>query len=163
HPAPVIDAMRSAPPEFRLLEARSSARTLDPRGLWRAVRTTWSMGVETSAPGREVAFVGMDDRYPAVPLGIVQFRNVVPEIVARDRWLGVTSAVDADGRPLGYLRYLSDTGAHDRLDGTRNVLAALFAHLNPAGLPPSLTPNSDPRTLIDLAGLERDRFNDLRR
>ena len=163
HAAPLIDAMRSAPPEFRLLEARSSARTLDTRGLWRAVRTTWSMGIESSAPGREVAFVGVDDRYPTVPLGIVQFRNVVPEIVARDRWLGVTSAVDVEGRPLGYLRYLTDTDAGDRLAGTRKILAALFAHVNPTGLPAPLTPSSDPRVLIDLAASQRAIFNDLRR
>lgn len=162
HAAPVIDAMRSAPPEFRLLEARSSAKTLDTRGLWRAVRTTWSMGVESSAPGREVAFVGVDDRYPAVPLGIVQFRNVVPEIVARDRWLGVTSAVDIAGRPLGYLRYLTDADAHDRLAATRRILAALLANVNPAGLPSPLTPAADPRVLIDLAVSQRTRFNELR-
>lgn len=159
---PVITALRSAPPHFRLLEARSSEKTLDPRGLWRAVRATWSMGVESSAPGREVAFVGVDDRYPAVPLGIVQFRNVVPEIVARDRWLGVTSAIDADGRPLGYLRYLAGGDARDRLAGTRKVLAALLANLNPAGLPSPLTPASDPRVLIDLATSQRTIFNNRR-
>src|SRR5262249_1211152 len=91
-PGLVMGALRHAPPEFRLIEARSSTQTLDTRGLWRAVRTTWSMGVESSAPGREVAFIGVDERFPEVPLGIVQFRNVVPEIVSRDRWLGVTSA-----------------------------------------------------------------------
>jgi hypothetical protein len=161
--APVIDAIRSAAPEFRLLEARSSAKALDARGLWRAVRTTWSMGVESSAPGREVAFVGVDDRYPSVPLGIVQFRNVVPEIVSRDRWLGVTSTVAVDGRPLGYLRYLADADARDRLSGTRKVLANLLANINPDGLRLPLTSASDPRPLIDLATSQRVLFNDLRR
>jgi hypothetical protein len=163
NPAPVIAAMRYAPPKLRLLEARSSERTLDTRGLWRAVRTTWSMGVESSAPGREVAFIGVDDRYVSVPLGIVQFRNVVPEIVARDRWLGVTSAFDVEGRPLGYLRYLTGADARDRIASTRKVLEALLAHVNPVGLSTSLSSRSDPRTLIDLAMLQRTRFNDLRR
>jgi hypothetical protein len=158
-----IEAIRSGPPQFRLLEARSSTRRLDARGLWRAVRTTWSMGVESSAPGREVAFVGVDERFPDIPLGIVQFRNVVPEIVARDRWLGITSAVDQKGEPLGYLRYLAGREARERLDGTRSVLAALLSHVNRKGLPASFARDTDPRGLIDLASSQRSLFNELRK
>jgi hypothetical protein len=161
--APAIESMRSAPPQLRLLEARSSAKTLDTRGLWRAVRTTWSMGVESSAPGREVAFVGIDERFPDIPLGIVQFRNVVPEIVARDRWLGMTSSVDPNRKPLGYLRYLVGSDARDRLDGTRSVLTALLKHVNTKGLPEKLSSNADPRALADLAASQRSIFNELRK
>jgi hypothetical protein len=160
---PVIDAIAAAPPSIGLLEARTSTKALDARGLWRAVRTTWSMGVESSAPGREVAFVSVDERYPSVPLGIVQFRNVVPEIVARDRWLGVTAGLDADGQPSGYLRYLSGRDAEERLEGTRNVLAALLANVNDAGLPSPITPTSDSRLLSELAISQRAVFNDMRR
>ena len=160
---PVIRALQSSPPALQLLEAQNSTRTLDARGLWRAVRTTWSMGVESSAPGREVAFVGVDERFPTVPLGIVQFRNVVPEIVARDRWLGVTTSFDAEGHPVGYLRNIAGTDGRERLRGTREVLAALLRHVNPEGLPFTPAPEVQPRLLIDLAGRERTMFNDLRR
>jgi hypothetical protein len=163
HAGPAIEAMRWGPPQFRLLEARSSARRLDTRGIWRAVRTTWSMGVESSAPGREVAFVGVDERFPDIPLGIVQFRNVVPEIIARDRWLGITSAVGPEGEPLGYLRYLTGSDARDRLDGTQGVLATLLAHVNREGLPDSITCDSDPRKLTNLAASQRSGFNELRK
>ena len=162
-PDPVISAIRDSPPELRLLEARSSAKTLDPRGLWRAVRTTWSMGVESSAPGREVAFVGVDERYPTVPIGIVQFRNVVPEIVARDRWLGVTAGFDPEGRPVGYLRYLGGSDAVARLNGTRLLLATLLAHINSDGLQEPPTPEHDARVLADLAISKRTLFNSMRR
>jgi hypothetical protein len=160
---PVIAAMRDAPPAFRLLEARNSVRTLDARGLWRAVRTTWSMGVESSAPGREVAFVGADERFPSVPLGIVQFRNVVPEILARDRWLGITAGFAPDGTPLGYLRYLSDSNSRGRLEGTRDILAGLLANVRREGLPGRIDASTDPRALSQLAVSKRVVFNDMRR
>jgi len=159
----VIRQIASAPPQFQLLEARNTNRTLDNRGLWRAARATWSMGVESSAPGREVAFLGVDATDPRVPLGILQFRNVVPEIVARDRWLGISGAVDSGGIPQGYLRYLTGPDATDRLLATRRVIKSLLDHVNRDGLPANLTACSDPRALIEFANLQRALFNDLRR
>jgi hypothetical protein len=162
-PRAVIRHIASAPPDFQLLEARNANRTLDNRGLWRAARATWSMGVESSAPGREVAFLGVDAIDPRVPLGILQFRNVVPEIVARDRWLGISAAIDSAGKPQGYLRYLTGDDAVDRLQATQAVIRSLLEHVNLDGLPPNLAAQSDPRALIEFATLQRAVFNDLRR
>lgn len=162
-PEVVIRQIASAPPHFQLLEARNSNRTLDNRGLWRAARATWSMGVESSAPGREVAFLGIDAIEPRVPLGIIQLRNVVPEIVARDRWLGVSAAIDSGGKPHGYLSYLTGADATDRLKATCQVIQSLLDHVNREGLPASLTAHSDPRSLFEFANAQRMLFNDLRR
>lgn len=162
-PQAVIRHIASGPPHFQLLEARNTNRTLDDRGLWRAARATWSMGVESSAPGREVAFLGVDAINPRVPLGILQFRNVVPEIVARDRWLGISGAVASSGQPQGYLRYLTGTDARDRLLATQQVIQSLLDHVNLDGLPPNLAAKADPRPLIEFANLQRALFNDLRR
>jgi hypothetical protein len=162
-PRPVIETIVSAPPDFRLVEARNSNKVLDPRGLWRAVRATWSMGVESSAPGREVAFLGVDASHPTMPLGIVQFRNVVPEIVSRDRWLGISGAVDDIGQPLGYLRFLTEPDAADRLRATQGVIQSLLDHVNVDGLPAPATSVADPRLLIEFAASQRAAFNDLRR
>src|SRR5207253_8022836 len=109
-PRLVLTTLMEGPPRIRLERAVQNTRLLDARGLWRAVRATWSMGAEASAPGREVAFVAFDERAPGTPLGILQFRNIVPEIAPRDRWLGV--AVGAGGRSAGgYARLLSGGSA----------------------------------------------------
>jgi hypothetical protein len=121
------------------------------------------MGVESSAPGREVAFVGVDERFPDVPLGIVQFRNVVPEIVARDRWLGVTGAFAPDGSALGYLRFLTSLEASDRLNATMQVLRNLLSMVNPEGLGFRPSEDDDPTILNELAALRRRMFDDARR
>lgn len=162
-PKAVIRRLATAPPRFQLLEARTTNSTLDTRGLWRAVRATWSMGVESSAPGREVAFLGVDANDPRVPLGILQFRNVVPEIVARDRWLGISAAVDSCGQPQGYLRFLAGAEAVDRLLATQRIMQSLLDHVNLSGLPPHVSAQTDPRTLIEFASAQRVIYNDSRR
>ncbi|MGY1705518.1 Druantia anti-phage system protein DruA [Geodermatophilus sp. SYSU D00697] len=160
--ASVIADLVGGPPRLRLVEARTNNRVLDQRGMWRAVRATWSMGAESSAPGREVAFTAVDERNPSVPLGILQFRNVVPEIVARDRWLGVVAAFDPNTGPVGYLRFLQSGDARDRVMATGDVLSRLFTHIDTGDI--GVDPGEDRAVarFSAVAAAERQIYKDAR-
>lgn len=160
--AAVVADLTEGPPRVRLIEARTNDRTLDARGMWRAVRATWSMGAESSAPGREVAFTAVDERNPTVPLGILQFRNVVPEIVARDRWLGIVAAFDAKTGPAGYLGLIGASDARERVRATGDILSILLAHIDSADLKVDLRPRQSASTLAKVAAAERRLYNDAR-
>jgi hypothetical protein len=144
----VIALMSGGPPAISVEQVTTTNRIGDARGLWRAVRATWSMGPEMSAPGREVAILVSDERRPSVPLGIAQFRNVVPEIQARDLWLGVSSGGDVSG----FLALAGQEPAEmrDRLDATRAQMFELLRHVNAEGL-----------TGIDLASADLDRLAEI--
>lgn len=129
----LIDVLAGAPPVVAVEQVTTSRSPTDPRGLWRSVRATWSMTPEMSAPGREVAVLVTDRRYPDIPLGIAQFRNVVPEIIARDLWLGISS-----GGPNGESGFLalieaSRESSH-RLLLTKAHLERLLEHVCLDGL-----------------------------
>jgi hypothetical protein len=132
-PHPLITQLADGPPQLRLAQVTTNDRIGDDRGLWRAVRATWSMGPELSAPGREVAMLVEDQRHPGVPLGIAQFRNVVPEIQARDQWLGIVAGADSS---RGFLSLLGEEPSQrtERLHRTRGQLELLLGHVNPDGL-----------------------------
>lgn len=132
-PRALIDDLAEGPPEVSIAPVTSSARIGDDRGLWRGVRATWSMGPEMSAPGREVAILVSDRRHPGVPLGIAQFRNVVPEIQARDRWLGISSGSDPGSGFLGLIDGDADLRTA-RIQATRRQLRLLLDHVNYEGL-----------------------------
>lgn len=160
-PHEMLTYLRSGPPQTVLLDTRSDADGLDVRRLWRCVRATWSMGPEASAPGREVAFVVADVRAPSTPLGILQFRNVVPEIRMRDLWLG--SAVGTSSPPSGFLGHLGHgKGADDRIWATHRLLSTLLSHLNRDGLPSNLTAAEIP-LLAELMQTSRLLFDETRR
>lgn len=160
--AAVVADLVAGPPRLRLVEARTNDRVLDERGMWRAVRATWSMGAESSAPGREVAYIAVDERNPSVPLGILQFRNVVPEIVARDRWLGIVAAFDPNTGPAGYLRFLRDGDARDRVRASGDVLSQLFSHIDVHDL--KVQPGEDRAVarLTEVAAAERRLYKEAR-
>lgn len=160
--AAVVADLAESPPRLRLVETRTNDRLLDERGLWRAVRATWSMGAESSAPGREVAFTAIDERNPTVPLGILQFRNVVPEIVARDRWLGIVAGFDPETGPYGYLKLLEEGDARQRVEATGDVLSLLFAHIESDDFEVSLGPGTSATRLADIAAAERRLYNEAR-
>lgn len=161
----VLASLAEGPPRIQLERAVENNRLLDTRGLWRAVRATWSMGVEASAPGREVAFVAFDERAPGTPLGILQFRNVVPEIMPRDQWLGIAVGT-AGPRANGYLRLLgqvSATEARERISATADVFRRLRQHVSLQDLPISTPEAADPTQLAHFARQRRERFRELRR
>jgi len=167
-PAPLVDVLRHGPPEIELVRATASKRPLDERGLWRAVRATWSMTPEASAPGREVAFIAHDRRHPRVPLAIVQLRNVVPEIRARDEWLGIApGSPGCDGRPgtgyIGLLEAVAPGEARDRAVATRDLLDRLLAHVNTDGLGVTAPRHGDLEPLLELRRSRHARFHADRR
>lgn len=132
----------------------------DPRrAVWRAARMTWSMAPDASAPGREATFMVHFHDVPHVPLGIMQFRNVVPEIRVRDAWLGMTTASG------GFFRLLKDLPVGERLDRvqrTHDVLDSLLASVQTEGL--DLDPlRSSPSQLAEHGRAARKRFDDGRR
>jgi hypothetical protein len=165
NPERVLASLADGPPHIQLERAVENNKLLDTRGLWRAVRATWSMGAEASAPGREVAFVAFEERAPGTPLGILQFRNVVPEIMPRDRWLGV--AVGASGgNASGYARLLSGGSAgevRERISATADVFHWLRQHVQLHQLPVSRPEAADPTQLADFARQRRERFRELRK
>ena len=130
----LIASLAEGPPRICVDQVTASTRIGDERGLWRAVRATWSMGPEMSAPGREVAVLVTDERWPGVPLGIAQFRNVVPEIQARDLWLGVSSGGTDEAR--GFLALVESARAEstDRLAAARRQMVELLRHVKTEGL-----------------------------
>jgi hypothetical protein len=164
-PQAVIASLAERPPRIQLERAAQNDRLLDARGLWRAVRATWSMGAEASAPGREIAFVAFDERAPGTPLGILQLRNVVPEIAPRDEWLGVVAAAEGDGA-TGYLRFLEEVvaeAARERLSATLGVLHRLREHVPLDGLPAESYQSADPIRLAEFARGRRELFGELRK
>jgi len=48
-----VEALRTAPPQVQLLRASTAKNPLDTRSIWKAVRATWSMTPDASAPGRD--------------------------------------------------------------------------------------------------------------
>jgi hypothetical protein len=165
NPERVLAALGEGPPRIHLERAVENNRLLDTRGLWRAVRATWSMGAEASAPGREVAFVAFEERAPGTPVGILQFRNVVPEIMPRDLWLGI--AVGTGGaNTLGYARLFADVPlakTHERIAATADVLRRLRGHVVLDGLPVTTLEAVEPAALASFARRRRERFRELRR
>lgn len=162
----VIDALQQGPPEVRLIDTREAGKEdVLPRALWRAVRATWSMGPEASAPGRENAFLVVDRRWPQCPLAILQFRNVVPEITARDLWLGVSAGNPAAGANRGGFlgRLAADpSSARNRAAQTRGVLEDLLSHVRRDGV--ALDFNVDNIEGLQEAGRRhREAFNRSRR
>jgi hypothetical protein len=102
------------------------------RALWAAVRSTWSMVPDRSAPGREVSMLLRDQRYPETPVGILQYRNVVPGIKSRDHWLGL--AVPASGQG-GYFSAIADSGDPiQAIRATRRTLELLLRNINDDGV-----------------------------
>jgi hypothetical protein len=102
------------------------------RALWAAVRSTWSMVPDRSAPGREVSMLLRDDRYPDTPVGILQYRNVVPGIKSRDNWLGL--AVPTNGRG-GYFSAIVESGDPvQALRSTVSTLERLLRNINEHGV-----------------------------
>lgn len=163
NPEHVLALLSEGAPHIRLEPAVENNRLLDTRGLWRAVRATWSMGAEASAPGREVAFVAFEDRAPGTPLGILQFRNVVPEIMPRDRWLGVVAGTSSEH---GYARHLVGVSAsevRERISATADVLRRLRRHVSLQGLPTTTRESANPAELAGFARQRRERYRELRR
>ena len=133
----LIHLLGESPPQVRLIDTRGEMSGLPARSVWRSVRATWSMGPEASAPGREVAFLAVDDRCPETPLGILQFRNVVPGISQRDLWLGISLGhPELSGTPgIGYLGMIGKGKiAQSRINGTKATLKALLQNLNREGI-----------------------------
>lgn len=155
----VVSHLQYGPPDLDLLDAKGTTRAGgDPRTLWRCVRATWSMTPEASAPGRELAFVAVDRRSPATPLGIIQIRNVVPEINQRDLWLGIAVG-EAQNGFLGLLGRGSE--AVRRLKATREVLSALLASVRVEGISVRLA-EENVGSLGNLVVAHRRLFNETR-
>jgi hypothetical protein len=158
----LVDALGEEPPRISLEQVTTSRTPADPRGLWRTVRATWSMTPEMSAPGREVAMLVGDARYPGVPLGISQFRNVVPEILARDLWLGISSG-GSDGT-AGFLALIERQGkdGRERLQQTREQLRRLLGHVHLEGLDGIDRESADPVRLAAIIRGSQQRYRDER-
>jgi hypothetical protein len=162
-PEPVLRALANGPVSLELREAGTASETA--RVLYRAVRFTWSMSPDVSAPGREVSFVATSPTAPIVPLGIMQYRNVVPEIAARDVWLGITC------REQGFLSRIEEAGSAsaqlERIQATRSRLVALLQHVRWEGLQEagrsSDRLSAQPRELNKLAQVARAQFDEARR
>ena len=162
----VIELLAHGPPE---IELRALGGGQSPsRDLYRVVRATWSMAPDRSAPGREESFVAVDKRYPETPLGIMQFRNIVPEIRARDLWVGIAN--DPQNPHLGIGRFLIGAAGDARIESALLTLGRLLSNVRPEGLPESPEAPSDPlefsrqaeaeRVSARAAGLEARRMGD---
>jgi hypothetical protein len=129
------------------------------RDLWRSVRATWSMTPDRSAPGREVSFILTDRRHRATPIGILQFRNVVPEIKARDTWLGTVVSLSTSHSAQGFARAIQDSGdVKAALSGTVSTLNNLLSSVNPDGIAQQLAMR-DEGQLREVAATNRAAFN----
>ena len=160
--ASVIERLREEPPRLALMRATASSRSLDARTLWRCVRSTWSMKPEASAPGREVAFIAVDQRWPQVPLGILQFRNVLPEIEARDAWLGV-SVGNLESGFIGSVSRIPIDDAVERLRATRQTMLNLLSCVRRDGLPVSEFDVADVERLRAEVAVRKRLYNQARR
>ena len=118
-----------------------SGKSVD-RDLFRAVRATWSMAPDRSAPGREESFVATDQRNPTTPLGIFQYRNIVPEIRSRDLWVGITT--DRESTNLGFASHVLGRDGKEKLDATANTFKALLRYVISEGLPHNGKRHQDP-------------------
>lgn len=140
------------------------ADTTDRRTLWNAVRMTWSMNQDRSAPGREVSMVAVDRRYSQTPLGIIQFRNVVPEIKARDTWLGLNIVRPTDEAPsagyIGAIRRAGDPVA--AMKATESTLANLLAAVETGDFDIPFEQGNESR-LLELVQWERKKYHSLKR
>lgn len=161
-PARVLECLVDGPPQIEVRRAAENNAALDARGLWRAVRATWSMGPEASAPGREVAYVVSDVRVPETPLGIIQFRNVVPEIRARDLWLGTAAgSPDARDGETGFfarLREHSPVAARERVAATEAVFRNLLEHVQTEGIGGETPREEDIPRLLDIIKSRQARY-----
>lgn len=128
-PHQAIDSFLNAPP--RLAVRRAGYDDVLGRELWKMVRWTWSMPPEASAPGREVSFVVSPEGYPSIPLGIIQLRNVVPEIRSRDKWLGITST---EGGFLRLFHGFPQEEKQRRISCVIQTLKSLLWHVRWQGL-----------------------------
>ncbi|WP_197517063.1 Druantia anti-phage system protein DruA [Mycobacterium sp. E2699] len=160
-PHHALSELAQQPPAISVRSASNVDNDAESRTLWRAVRATWSMGVEASAPGREVSVLVTDSRWPRLPLGILQLRNVVPEIRARDDWLA-TSAGDASGK-VGFVGRLAadPIRAPERAAATRDVLERLLRHVNTDGLADAAE-TRDVEALGRLVRAHRELFDETR-
>ncbi|MGW2626060.1 Druantia anti-phage system protein DruA [Micromonospora taraxaci] len=160
-PSKVVSALEEGPPDLSIQIAQSGAARLH----WRAVRATWSMTPDASAPGREVSIMLTDRRWPSTPMAVVQFRNVVPGVRQRDTWLGLT-ARNATGGAGGYVdRLEKQPDQQAAVEATARILRNLLGSVNLEGLPSiSMKGGVDQAgQLAALASASRDRYNHLRR
>lgn len=141
-----------------------NATNTTDRQLWRAARATWSMAPDKSAPGREVSFLVTDRRYPATPIGIFQFRNVVPEIRARDTWFGTVVTPNISNQPYsGYAGAISRSGdMKGAIKSTCQTVSHLLESVNPEGIGQPLS-DRDEAQLYTLSTGHRAAFNEARR
>lgn len=133
------------------------------RSIWKAVRATWSMTADRSAPGREVSFMLTDRRHSSTPIGILQFRNVVPEIKSRDTFLGLV--VDSSDEPhsRGYMAAVRRTGdVGGALTATADTLESLLRSVNPLGIEQAVSSRDEGR-LREISGGSRLAFNSARK
>ena len=162
----VVSDLVTGPPDLQLIDTRDKSLGFDVRSLWRCVRSTWSMAPETSAPGREMAFLAVNPRWPITPLGILQFRNVVPEISARDLWFGssVGELVGSDHSGTGFLGLLSANEGEvgEKARATLTMMTSLCTNIRTDGIEVPFNEES-----IDALGalvrVERVRFDETRR
>jgi hypothetical protein len=160
-PTNSIDSLADGVPDIQLSVAQQGTQ----RMLWRAVRSTWSMTPDASAPGREVSVLITEKKAPETPLAVAQFRNVVPEIRCRDSWLGLTSR-NSDGGPGGYIdRLEAADDQRQKLRATSTVLATLLGAVNTEGLPDLNIEGGQAQAaaLQKLADAYRKAYNDARR
>jgi hypothetical protein len=144
-------------PELRRVE------DLEGRNLWKAVRATWSMTPDRSAPGREVSFLLNDKRHRTTPIGIIQFRNVVPEIKARDQWLGILIGSDGATISRGFTAAIKRSGdITGALVATMTTLTSLLQSVNPQGIEAALASRSE-SDLRTIASGNREAFNAARK
>ena len=155
---------------FRLIQQSdfrpnlATVQSGDDRRLWRATRMTWSMLPDGSAPGRELSFMVTDERYQETPLGIFQFRNVVPEISARDHWMGVNTTPPSgpSTRDSGYGQAITRSGdPRGAVAATVDVLNRLLVNLQPDGLEGAHS-RRDVDTLQSLIQLNRTAYVECR-
>lgn len=131
------DAVLRLIQEGDLKPTLTTVQSGDGRRLWRATRMTWSMLPDGSAPGRELSFLVADDRYEDTPLGIFQFRNVVPEISSRDHWLGINTSVISDPSPResGFASAIRRSGdPREAIAATLRILRSLLGNIQSDGL-----------------------------
>jgi hypothetical protein len=158
-PRLLLDHLRNGPPAIDVRRVAPGMST--DRLLWRVARATWSLPPDASAPGREVSFLVGDRRVPDTPAAIFQFRNVLPEIKARDLWVGLTDEVDG-AAATGFTALLLKQGDPAAcVQVTRRVLETLLASVRRTGDTPAFEFSEVPR-LIEFANVSRGIFNQAR-
>jgi hypothetical protein len=160
-PHEVLSAIDKASPRVKIIDASSVDRDLTSRTLWRAVRSTWSMGIEASAPGREVSVLVCDERWTNVPLGIIQLRNVVPGIRARDSWLGIAAGSPQENSGFVGRLIAEPKQARERAAATGRLLEQLLSHVKRDGISDAAK-SRDVDTLGKLSRHHRELFDETR-